>query len=77
MANDDDDAHRERLKVAAGLVLDLVQRLPRDFVPGLTTEEAALCLETAAKVVRQTEGWSAFLALDADAFARVLKEFRK
>ena len=77
MASQDDDAHRERLKEAAGFVLDLVQRLPREFVPGLTTEEAAVCLETAAKVVRQMEGWSAFLALDADAFARVLNEFRK
>jgi hypothetical protein len=76
MDNDDDDAHRERLKDAAGRVLDLVQRLPRELVPGLTTEEAAHCLETAAKVVRQTEGWSAFLALDADAFARVLDELR-
>jgi hypothetical protein len=74
---ENDDAHLERLREAAGFVLDLVQRLPRDFVPGLTTEEAALCLETAAKVVRQTEGWPAFLALDADAFARALQEFRK
>jgi hypothetical protein len=77
LSDSTDHAHRERLKQAAGFVLDLVQRLPRELVPGLTTEEAAHCLETAAKVVRQTEGWPAFLALDADAFARALDEFRK
>jgi hypothetical protein len=56
----DDDAHLGRLKAAVPLILDAVERLPR-AVPGLTIEEASLCLETAAKVIGQLEGWPARL----------------
>jgi hypothetical protein len=56
---DNDDAHRERLRVAGLIIADAIASAldrARQEVPGLTGKEMADALETAAKVIRQ-EGW--------------------